>query len=411
MLILFIKNLLSKKTINFADNNAIRTQMTFNLHNNYFEIDTSIIEKDLDYVFDPYHIFIFLIFIFIPLIIFFVLTIIGSLVYNRYQDDKFIKNINEIEEQINSFLIDIIFTESENSLLKKTVKAFDKKYINDDERLRKYVFEKIIHVKENINDIYEHRIILIYKYFGFNKLTDKLIRKKSWQDKSEAFYHYQSLDYKIKKGHIKQYLNSKNPKLKSNAIIAYISLSDEKFSYLDNFEYPISKADELKILNIIYKKKAVMPKNIEQWLDNKNVSMVAIAIKLMIRYKHKLTNSQTIKLLQNEDEKVRKETINATRELFNFEANTILLEHYPKETNSINKIILLKTLSEIGDEDTIKSLHQNIPNEKDIQIKFALIHCIYTIKKSFFDHYKFITESEEKIIQKMLLHIKNPYLT
>ncbi len=384
--------------------------MTLNLPDNFFKVVTSIIEKKINYVFEPHHIFIFLIFIFIPLIIFFVLTIIGSLVYKRYQDDKFIKNINEIEEQINSLLINIIFTETDNTTLKKTVKEFDKKYINNDERLKKYVFEKIIHIKENINDMYEHRIILIYKYFKFDKLTDTLIRKSGWQDKSEAFYHYQSLDYKIKKGHIKRYLNSKNPQLKSNAIIAYISLSDEKFSYLDNFEYPISKADELKILNIIYKKKAIMPKNIEQWLDNKNVSIVAIAIKLMIRYKHKLTNEQTIKLLQNEDKKVRKETIIASSELFNFEASNILLEHYPKETSHKNRIILLNTLSKIGNENAIKALQQKIKTESNIEIKFALIHCIYNIKKTFFDTYKYVTKTEEETIQKMLLHIKNPYL-
>ncbi|NJM78868.1 MAG: hypothetical protein HC854_03170 [Flavobacterium sp.] len=302
----------------------------------------------------------FLIFVFIPLIIFFVVTIISTLVYNRYQDDKFVKNINEIEEHINSFLISTIFSESDTSSLKKTIKEFDKKYINNDDRLKKYVFEKIIHIKENINDIYEHRIILIYKYFKFDKLTNSLIRKSNWQDKSEAFYHYQSLDYKIKKGHIKKYLNSKNPQLKSNAIIAYISLSDEKFSYLDNFEYPISKADELKILNIIYKKKATMPKNIEQWLDNKNVSIVAIAIKLMMRYKHKLTNEQTYKLLQNEDKKVRKETIIASRELFNFEVSDILLNHYPKETSPTNKIILLQTLSEIGNENVVKHYNKKL---------------------------------------------------
>ena len=384
--------------------------MILNLQYNYLEVVNAIIKNDFDYVFQPHHIFIFLLFIFIPLIIFFVLTIIGSLVYNRYQEDKFIKNLTKIEEHINSFLIDIIFTERENSSLKKTVKDFDKEYIKDDEQLRKYVFEKIIHIKENINDMYEHRIILIYKYFGFNKLTDALIKKSGWQDKSEAFYHYQSLDYKIKKGHIKRYLNSKNSKLKSNAIIAYISLSDEKFSYLDNFEYPISKADELKILNIIYKKKATMPKNIEQWLDNKNVSMIAIAIKLMIRYKHKLTNEQTFKLLQNEDKKVRKETIIASRELFNFEVNTILLEHYPKETNHNNKIILLQTLSKIGNDTVIKTLQQKIKSEENIEIKFALIHCIYNIKNTFFDTYKYVTKSEEETIQKMLLHIKNPYL-
>lgn len=380
------------------------------LQSSNFDAIISFIEKEYNYVFQPQHIFLFLIFIFIPMIVFFVFAIVGNLIYNRYQDDKFLKSTNLIEEEINAFLIDLIFTECDNLTLRKKVVEFDKKYIKKNEKLKKYMFEKIIHIKENINEMYEHKIILIYKYFGFNKLTDDLIKRRNWQDKSEALYHYQSLDYKIKKGHVKKYLNSPNPKLKSNAIIAYISLSDEKFNYLDNFEYPISKADELKILNIIYKKKSIIPKNIDKWLENKNVSIVAIAVKLMVRYKYKLNNEQTYKLLQNEDKKVRKETIIATREVYNFEAQEILLKHYPLEPNAINKILLLKTLAEIGDEKTIQSLRKQINKEPNIEVKFALIYCIYKLKSTFFESYKYITKTEEELIKRMLLHIKNPYL-
>lgn len=384
--------------------------MAINLQSDYFQIIIDIIKKDYDYVFQPHHIFIFLIFVFIPLIIFFSLTIISTLVYNRYQEDKFIKITSEIEEQINSFLITTIFTETDNDSLKKEIKKFSEEYIKKDKKIQKHVFEKLIHIKENINDIYEHKIILIYKYFKFDKLTNKLIKKNNWQDKSEAFFHYQSLDYKIKKGHVKKYLNSKNPKLKSNAIIAYISLSDEKFSYLDNFEYPISKADELKILNIIYKKKSSIPKNIDKWLENKNVSIVAIAIKLMIRYKHKLSVEQTRLLLLNENKKVRKEAIYATMQLFNFEANYVLLEHYYKETIHKNKIITLQALSEIGDEKALVSLKKAVENETNIELKFALVHCIYNLDKKTFDTYNYHSKIEEETIHKMLLHIKNPYL-
>jgi hypothetical protein len=70
-----------------------------------------------------------------------------------------------------------------------------------------------------------------------------------------GIYHYQILEYKIKTGYIRPYVNNhKNKYLNSNALIAMIILSDEKFSLIANYKRKISKVDELKILDIIYKR-------------------------------------------------------------------------------------------------------------------------------------------------------------
>jgi hypothetical protein len=97
-------------------------------------------------------------------------------------------------------------------------------------------------------------MLLIYKYFGFHKYSDRLIRSSSWEKKLLGIYHYQILEYKIKTGHIRPNIYVKNKFLKSNALIAVISLSDEKFEFLNKYEKKISTADELKILDIIYQK-------------------------------------------------------------------------------------------------------------------------------------------------------------
>ena len=145
--------------------------------------------------------------------------------------------------------------------MKSKIKEFKLKH-KLNKNSKKYILNKIIHIKENLNETNEHTMLLIYKYFGFDEISNKLIRNRKWYSKSEAFNHYQNIGYKIKTGHVKQFLNSKNKALRSNAIIALISLSDEKFDILDNYKYTISKSDEVKILDIIYRKNQIFQRTL-----------------------------------------------------------------------------------------------------------------------------------------------------
>jgi hypothetical protein len=45
-------------------------------------------------------------------------------------------------------------------------------------------------MKRNVNDINPHQMLLIYKYFGFHRYSNKLIKSNSWENKLLAIYHY-----------------------------------------------------------------------------------------------------------------------------------------------------------------------------------------------------------------------------
>ena len=297
--------------------------------------------------------------------------------------------------------------------MKERINEFKKKYkLNSN--LRKYILNKIIHIKENLNETNEHTILLIYKYFGFDEISNRLIKSNNWYSKSEALYHYQNIGYKIKTGHVKQFLDSKNAGLRSNAIIALISLSDEKFDVLDNYKYNISKADEVKILDIIYRKKSTVPKNINNWLKSKNDSIVIIAIKLIVRfrYKHDISLEQISNLLNSENYQVRKEAILAIRELVMFEANEVLMTHFKTETNLRNKISIIKTLNVIGTTENIAFLSTLLKEDENLELdlKLEIVNFINKTNASYFENFKYEEETRNIELQKMIAHSNCPYL-
>lgn len=346
-----------------------------------------------------------------PFLLFIVIVLVVLLIANRYGFEKKIQIKKEVEQKINDFLTEIIFSNCTTEEIKEKIKAFITVEVPFNKKwCREIILKNIITVKRNINGVNPNQMLLIYKYFGFNIYSDKLIKSRSWEKKLLGIYHYQILDYKIKKGRIRPNIYVKNKFLKSNALVAVISLSDEKFEFLNNYEKKIATADELKILDIIHQKKAELPKNINNWIYNKNSSIVTLAIKLMIRYRESLTKEQIRYLLKNENPQVRKETLLAIRTLYIIETSAILIDYYKTETEKRCQISALKTIGSVGDLEAKQFIVSILKDEKDLEIKFEIVKSIIKLDEHFFDSYQTTDMAEKEVIAKIILHVNTPYL-
>jgi hypothetical protein len=354
--------------------------------------------------------YFFLKIIVIPFLIVSLIIIIFSLLVGRYFFDKIDHEKKELEDTINDFLTGLIFSDQNSQEIKNNINEFKKGAIYHHKWCQHVILDKLIHIKENIKDINNNLILIIYRQFDLHLYSKKLINQRKWYFKSLGFYHYRALDYKIKKGSIKPFLNSKNRYLKSNALVSIISLSDEKFDILNQYSDKISAADEIKILDLIYEKKSTIPLTIFDWLQNKNSSIVVLAIKLIIRYRETLTLKQIKYLLESEDILVRKSTIQAIRELYIVQANDLLISHYTKELNHQNKISILKTLSVIGNEKTATFATKLLKSETRLDLKFQLVKCIQKIDFDFLNDFKTNDYEEKDLVNRMILHTKDPYL-
>lgn len=361
--------------------------------------------------------FDFLKYIAIPLFLLIILILVILLILNRYGFEKKIKVKVEINIKTDDFLTEIIFSDYDSHSIKKKINHYIKEVPFNKKWCRDIILNKIIIFKQNINGVDSNRILHIYKCFGFHNYSKKLILSRNWRKKLLGIYHYQVLEYKIKTGYIRPYINIKpyinpikNKYLNSNALIAVIILSDEKFEILNDYQKKISNADEIKILDIIYHKKSALPANINDWLYNTNNSIVKLAIKLMVRYREPLKDFQISYLLSATDSEIHKETLLAIRHLYIVEANEILINYYTKENNKRNKISTLKTLGVIGNDETKDFALSILLNEHDLEIKFEIVNCINSIDPIFFKNYKVEDEVENDLIRRIVSHVTNPYL-
>lgn len=346
----------------------------------------------------------------IPIVVLFILICIVWIIKNRIIYQKRTIKRNNYNLMIDHFLINIVFSSMTNEEIKSSVIQFIKEVPFNKNWFKKLVLKKLINLKQNLVGTDSKKIIYAYRYFGFHLISKKLILKNSWYNKSLGFYHYQLMDYKIKKGQIEKYIHSSNKFLKSNALIALIVLSDERFNILKNYNHEISTSDELKIIDIIYNKESSLPQEINNWLYNENLSIVLLTIKLAVRFRYSFNKFQIKKLISNTNVKVRKTVYLAIKDLIILDSNALLLEQYNIEDNKQNKIELLKTLSYIGNEITINHFSKILTLEQDLDLKFNMVRLIKTINTNYLNDFTFKSNEEQEVIEKMLLHVSNPYL-
>lgn len=346
----------------------------------------------------------------IPTLLVLILFFIVAIIFNRLAYESRIQKKESIASKIDFFLTDLIFSDLNSIQIKEKIEIlktgipFQKKWCKN------IILKKIMNCKQNLIGVDAKKILLIYKYFDFHILAKKLINKKRWYYKSLGFYHYQLMDYKIKTGHIKKYIDVKNVYLKSNALIALIVLSDKRFEILEDYKFKISIPNELKILDIIYNKESQLPSETDKWLFNKNKSIAILMIKLMVRFRVTMTKKQISKLLNNQDKFIRREAILAIKDLILLDANAPLMNHYSKEPSRKNKISLLKTLHVIGDSQTKEYFINFIEKEKNLDLKFEIVKLINTIDNQYFSSFSYKSKKENKLVTRILNHVNNPYL-
>jgi hypothetical protein len=355
-------------------------------------------------------IYLFLKFFFLPVIVLFTSTLITVIVYRRFSLDRIDRKKGELEDAIDTFLTTMVFSDFSEAEMRIEIDQFRQNVVKGNDSILQFVLKKLVHIKQNIQYLDTDKIIFMFKTFRFDVYTDQLINSSNPENKSEGFSFYQILEYKEKSYLIRPYLHSPNPKLRANALLAMISLSDENFDMLDEYCYSISRADELKILDIIYQKGYSLPTNIHRWLRSSNDSIVMIAIKMLVRYNTRPTYSEMEHLFTHRNPTVQKEIINAVRKLKIVEANDLLMECYKNETRIRIKIAIVKALQNTANTTNLNYALKILQLETDTDLKFEWVNCLCKMDRNFMNYIRVEDDQEKRLLQQMILHHTNPYI-
>lgn len=348
-------------------------------------------------------------FVIIPFIFLISTTLVILLIRNQYMSIKLEKRKKSIEDDVNTLLTELIFLKENGEHIANKIEAFKLQIPFHKKWCQNYMLHKILEINQTFHvDQRLHRDI--FMRFGFDRISNRLLRHKKWYLNSLGIYRMQRMHVESKSKQIAAFLKDTNPEIKSNALIAMVTLSPEKFAALRDHKEPLTKADEMKILDLIYESQPNMPANSKKLLKSTNISIVVLGIKLMVQYKEKFSLIQMSKLIRFPNVQVRKEATKAVGKLKMLEANDILISQYHLEQDKKVKINILRSLKSIGNQKSAFYLESMLATESNSDIKFEMVNCINKLDPAFFDNSYSMTIAKDHTIKDMALHVKDPYL-
>jgi len=337
-------------------------------------------------------------FLVIFLIVVILVTISDRIVYEYSKQYRL-----TVRQKITAFLTELLFTDAED--YQNRIRDFKKQIPYGSMWCKSMVTNCIIELKQNIKGEVTAPILDIYKSFGLPNFSEKLINSRRWYIKCKGIYHFQVLEYEEGESLVKKYMNHKNRILRSNAFIAFISLTSKKLDFLSDYPYEISLIDELKVMDLLYHKKFPIPKNIKDWITAQNPSIVKLGIRFMVYYNYTVEKDTLLSLLQSDNKMIRKEVIIALQDLFLFEAEPLLIDMFASEEIE-NKIAILQTLAVIGNQQSIAFIDDYLHRSVNPATKLEAVRTLDTLDSSYLkSNFK-----EDFEIIKIKKHVKNPYL-
>ncbi|MGY6522648.1 MAG: HEAT repeat domain-containing protein [Mongoliitalea sp.] len=312
-----------------------------------------------------------------------------------------------LQNKINNFLSELIFSDDQSEkAYDNQINKFKKKVPIDQNWCKDLLIQNIIDLDRNFKGEVKSKLLSIYFKLGLQDYTLALVKSPFWFYKTKGLYYWRELKYGGKLSLVKKLITSKNPNLRSSALITYISLAEVgPLSVLEEYSESISLVEGLNILEIIQRTKIKKPANLGAWLKFEEPSQLIFAIKLIVYYNDLSSSEGIVKLLYSENQKVRLVAIEACRRMFLVESEPVLRDIFARDVEE-NQLAIIKTLAEIGSEEAVSFLQTLIHSSQNSEIVIACMYALASLDSNFENH-SFETED----LQAAKAHVLDPYLT
>ncbi|MCH7397128.1 HEAT repeat domain-containing protein [Belliella sp. DSM 107340] len=253
-----------------------------------------------------------------------------------------------------------------------------KKIPFDQNWCKELIVESIIDLDRNLKGGQKKILIQAYLKFGLYSYLNELLLNGEWYYISKVLYYWRELGYTPSAKIIYPYVKHENLHIRKAAMLAYISISNEgPLQILEDYGDEISPIDEMKLLDILQRKKIKMPNKLGAWLSFDNSSQLGFVLKLVTHYNALEFAEKVINLLNHPERHVRFNALDVIGKLLLTKAECKLIEMYPNE-DDVSKIKIINILSQIGSKNSLDFLIGllEMPNRSEI-----LLAVMYSLKE------------------------------
>ncbi|RZS98070.1 hypothetical protein BC751_3702 [Cecembia calidifontis] len=321
---------------------------------------------------------------------------------------NYIKRKREkIKFEIYDFFSELVFSDDQSEYhYDNQIQNFKQKIPVDAYWCKDLLLYNIINLAKNFKGEQYNRLLAITFKFGLMDYIHSLLSSGFWYMKSKGIYFLKELNYYQSAESIFPFIFSKQANLRFPALLGYISLAKKNpLDVIKEYSNSLSPLEMISLMDVIKKRKLKKPDNLKNWLSLKEDTLLIFALKLVSYYNDLDSAPEVMNLIDNPNQRVRNEVFKSIGKLLLFEAEEVLIKSFYHE-NDQNQIEIIRTLKEIGGQDTIEFLYYILTLKRSSEVKMAAMNALKALDKNFSK----INFLEDKKLDLMKKHVEDRYL-
>lgn len=337
-----------------------------------------------------------LVWVFIVMIIFFIMTTIAYLKYLRSFLRKNENLKNKIEKEYEAAVINYLYAGNEIDEV-----SFEQKSIIDQFKSntsepfkRDILISTLLKLNYEISGEMAESIHKLYIQTGLLDYSLSKLKSRKWNSIADGIRELTLFHVKEVQDQVKIHINHPKTEVRSAMQLYLVNLFHfDGLDFLNNITTPISEWDQIQLLEALQLNSNQRVTSINLWLKSTNNSVVIFALKLAKIYNQYGVRDELIALLDHQNIKIRIDVIHLLSYLNIIDAKIILKNKFNELTleEQIAFFEMMENLYEIKDKPFILE-HILNPN---FEIKFSALKILKNLNIEEFNCFKNLTLEPE----------------
>ena len=341
--------------------------------------------------------------IFVLIILFFILNIIGVFLLLNYTIKKKARKVKFLriygkmyEEVLISYMFGLIDWPTVITKLKQKGKREN----------RKVLISILLNFKENFRGDMEKLIPEIFIKLGLQNDSLKLVHSSSSFSKIQGLIELTHLYPEGAKAIVTDLINAKNDFLRSEAQIAFIRLNfEEPFKFFENLSKPFTRWTQISAFNLIRIYQLPVP-SFANHLDRPHINIRNFSLRMIVYFQQLENISGIIRMVESEIELTRFLSYVAINNLRIYEGKELIKNKYWKETAK-NKLEIIKAFRNIGIEEDFEFLEKIIQSES-VALKTEACRSLYFMNQNGKEKLDNMKNNSVQDIEQLIAHVTDP---
>lgn len=223
------------------------------------------------------------------------IVIISLILISRFLDNYNIRRREVLKKEAIEHVLPYLFNEEEWGLNKFA--QFKRKHLKNKFE-RKVFLNCLTKFQMNLKGKSAGRIQSLYAGLRLHEKSLKKLTSSSWNTKVKGIIELAEMDMKEYIPLVKQFINHRNPVLRSEAQIALIQLEKEQpFEFLNELKEPLHAWQQVELAHVSEEiDKSTLP-DFSQWLKHKEDSIVIFSLRMIALHNQISASDRLVKML------------------------------------------------------------------------------------------------------------------